>query len=213
MGGNNGPVPQFAREEVLDAALRLIDRDGLGALTARRLGAELGVSAFTPYNYFDGRDGLLDAIIEYAVPGPAEAVDDDRPWQERLRDALEAVHAELLEHPGALELLMTRSMAEPGLDRWRERIYGVLLSAGFDAGRSAQAGSTLTSLVFGSVVFERFRARQHPVRERKRLLALPAEEFPSLRAIAGEYVHSHTEPTAFALGVASVIVTLETELT
>lgn len=211
MGGNNGPVPQFAREEVLDAALRLIDREGLAALTARRLGTELGVSAFTPYNYFDGRDGLLDAILEYALPGPTGAEDDARPWQDRLQDALEAVHADLVKHPGALELLMTRSMAEPGLDRWRERIYGVLLSAGFDAGQSARAGSTLTSLVFGSVVFERFRARQHPAVERKRLLALPAKEFPSLRAIAGEYVHSHTEPTAFSLGLGSMIATLEAE--
>jgi len=54
----------LSREQVLDAALDLVDRDGVGALSMRRLGAELGVEAMTLYHYLPNKDALLDGIVE-----------------------------------------------------------------------------------------------------------------------------------------------------
>jgi len=49
---------------VLDAALDLVDRDGVAALSMRHLGAELGVEAMTVYQYLPNKDALLDGIVE-----------------------------------------------------------------------------------------------------------------------------------------------------
>ncbi|MGW1189216.1 TetR/AcrR family transcriptional regulator C-terminal domain-containing protein [Streptomyces sp. NPDC002559] len=67
----------LSRERVIDAALVLLDDRGVGALTMRRLAAELEVEAMTLYNYVPTKAALLDALVERvfteAVPGPAGA--------------------------------------------------------------------------------------------------------------------------------------------
>ena len=51
----------LSRAQVLDAALDLVDRDGVAALSMRRLGAELGVEAMTLYHYLPNKDACLTA--------------------------------------------------------------------------------------------------------------------------------------------------------
>lgn len=52
------------RRQVLDAALVVVDRDGLEALNMRRLGTELGVDPMAVYHYVESKDRLLDGIAE-----------------------------------------------------------------------------------------------------------------------------------------------------
>src|SRR6202012_3770970 len=73
----------LSREQVLDAALDLVDRDGASALSMRRLGAELGVEAMTLYHYLPSKDALLDGIVE-RVMGQAETRLADGPWDRAL---------------------------------------------------------------------------------------------------------------------------------
>lgn len=61
----------LTRQAVLEAALRLVDQEGLKALSMRRLGAELGVEAMTLYHHVPNKTALLDGMIEQVV---AEAV-------------------------------------------------------------------------------------------------------------------------------------------
>lgn len=52
-----------ARDEILGAAWRLVRRDGLGALSLRELGAEVGMRAQSLYSYFDGKHAIFDAMF------------------------------------------------------------------------------------------------------------------------------------------------------
>ena len=52
------------RRQVLEAALGVVDRDGLEALSMRRLGTELGVDPMAVYHYVDGKERLHDGIAE-----------------------------------------------------------------------------------------------------------------------------------------------------
>src|ERR671931_369143 len=52
------------REAVLDTAIRLLDAEGVGALTMRRLASELGVSAMTPYRHVGSKDELLMVLVD-----------------------------------------------------------------------------------------------------------------------------------------------------
>src|SRR6478672_7441524 len=59
-----GRPPTIDREAVLDAALRLLDAEGVDALTMRRLASELGVSAMAPYRHVGSKDELLMVLVD-----------------------------------------------------------------------------------------------------------------------------------------------------
>ena len=52
---------EHTREEFVDAAIRIVDAEGLEALTLRRLGSEVGVSFTALYTYFSTREDLIAA--------------------------------------------------------------------------------------------------------------------------------------------------------
>jgi len=54
----------LTRVEVIDAALELVDAEGLDALTMRRLGSTLGVEAMALYRHVPNKDALLDLTVE-----------------------------------------------------------------------------------------------------------------------------------------------------
>ncbi|MFJ7909339.1 TetR/AcrR family transcriptional regulator [Kitasatospora sp. NPDC096204] len=60
-------TPLLSRERIVVAALRLIDDEGLGALSTRRLATELSVSGPSLYNHFATKDDLLDAVVDSVI--------------------------------------------------------------------------------------------------------------------------------------------------
>ena len=65
------------RERVLAAAVELADREGIDALSMRRLGQELSVEAMALYNHVANKDDLLNGMVD-AVVGEVDLTDDDR---------------------------------------------------------------------------------------------------------------------------------------
>ena len=59
-----GRSEPLSREEIVDAALAIVDAEGLEALTMRRLGAALGVEAMTLYYHVPNKEALLDLTVE-----------------------------------------------------------------------------------------------------------------------------------------------------
>ncbi|MEV7024427.1 TetR/AcrR family transcriptional regulator [Kitasatospora sp. NPDC093558] len=60
-------TPLLSRERIVAAALRLIDAEGLDALSTRRLATELSVSGPSLYNHFATKDDLLDAVVDTVI--------------------------------------------------------------------------------------------------------------------------------------------------
>src|SRR4051812_11646681 len=78
--------PALSREGIAATAMALVDREGLAALSTRKLGDELGCEAMSIYHHFPSKAHLMDALVdlmlqEARVPSAAEAPD----WVERLR--------------------------------------------------------------------------------------------------------------------------------
>ena len=61
------PRPPLTRERIVRAALELVDRSGLDALTMRRLGAALGVEAMSLYKHVPNKRAILDGIRELLI--------------------------------------------------------------------------------------------------------------------------------------------------
>jgi TetR/AcrR family tetracycline transcriptional repressor len=93
------------RRRVLEAALAVVDRDGLEALSMRRLGTELGVDPMAIYHYVDGKERLYDGLAEVlweeiAMP---EAADDPIATLRRLARSLRGLFRR---HPAAAPLVL-----------------------------------------------------------------------------------------------------------
>ena len=134
----------LSRQQVLDAALSLLDRDGIAALSMRRLGAELGVEAMTLYHYLPNKDALLDGVVE-RVMAEAETGLAAGPWDRALTDYARSLRATLLRHPGAVLLVATRPAVTPETLRAAERGLALLCAAGFPVGRALDTLNALTT--------------------------------------------------------------------
>jgi AcrR family transcriptional regulator len=176
----------LSREQVLDAALTLLDRDGVATLSMRRLGAELGVEAMTLYHYLPNKDALLDGVVE-RVMAQAGTGPLDGPWDEALTGYARALRARLLRHPGALPLVATRPAVTPETLRAAERGLALLCAAGFSPGRALD---TLNSLTLFTVAHAAAEVATAPVNatasagSQAYVAALDQAEFPLLSAAA-----------------------------
>src|ERR687897_3600398 len=72
----------LSRRRILEAAVRFVDREGLEALSMRKLGSELGVEAMSLYNHVPNKDALLDGMVEVLL-GELEVPPEDESWERR----------------------------------------------------------------------------------------------------------------------------------
>ncbi len=70
------PKAKFTREQIVETALRLVERDGATALTARTLGAGLGSSARPVFTVFASMDEVQAAVAQAARSVYAEYVEN-----------------------------------------------------------------------------------------------------------------------------------------
>jgi len=142
----------LTRERILEAALELLDRDGLEALSMRKLGESLGVEAMSLYNYVPNKAALLDGIHERILTGiPAPPATQD--WRRFARHQARALHATLCAHPNAIELFATRPAATTASFARLEHYLYVLRLAGFSAVDALRTVHVVLSYVVGHAMW------------------------------------------------------------
>jgi AcrR family transcriptional regulator len=146
------PWGSLTRAQIVAAALDIARKEGLQALTIRRLAADLGASRMALYRHVADKDALIDlvmdAIAEHEVVSPA---DHGGPWPERLRRLAVSMRRELAAYPGLAELLMTRVNHGPGALRAVETLLGILADAGLDERDAARYYLLFIDLVLGRI--------------------------------------------------------------
>jgi TetR/AcrR family transcriptional regulator, tetracycline repressor protein len=165
---------------VVDGALALADRSGLQALTIRKLATDLGVTPMALYWHFhDGKDELLDGLVERLWSEMDLAVDRSAPWTEQIRWLFESLLAVLRAHPAAPELLsrskrpaeVSLNVMELGLD--------ILRTAGFspeDASFAARSALwTAITLVMSEPGIESLDNAERAELQRKKQIALATQ--------------------------------------
>lgn len=142
----------LSREVILDAALALLDREGLDGLSMRKLGAALGVEAMSLYNHVANKDALLDGLHERILTG-LEPPPSTRSWQTFARHQAHALHRALLAHPHAVPLFATRPAATPAAVARLEQYVTVLVGAGFKPMDALSIVQLVSQLVVGHVMW------------------------------------------------------------
>jgi TetR/AcrR family tetracycline transcriptional repressor len=97
--------PRLDRRQVLSAALALVDRDGLDALSLRRLGAELGVDPMAIYRHVEGKDGLEAGLAELLWDEVARPEPNEDPLA-ALRRLARSLRDLFRRHPSAAPLIL-----------------------------------------------------------------------------------------------------------
>ncbi|SEF16775.1 TetR/AcrR family transcriptional regulator C-terminal domain-containing protein [Jiangella alba] len=121
----------LTRDQVLRAAVRLADRDGVEALSMRKLARELDVEAMTLYHHVRNKQGLEDAIVEYVLAESLRPPPEPAGWQEVVAGHAADLHRGLTQHPGAVLLFATRTAVTPRTLAILEQSLRVLRDAGF----------------------------------------------------------------------------------
>jgi TetR/AcrR family tetracycline transcriptional repressor len=145
------PAGSLSREQVAQAALEILDREGLAALSMRRLAKALGVGTMSLYWYVSGRDQLLALVVD-AVLGEVVLPPDELPWAERVRRISNAFRGAMAAHPAAIPVLAAGTLAGPNALRIQEATLSALRESGLSDDDAvdayfAVAGLT-TSFVF-----------------------------------------------------------------
>ena len=195
----------LTREVILEAALQLVDREGLDALSMRRLGKELGVEAMSLYNHVPSKAALLDGLIEHAL-AHLEPGDPTKEWPARVRDMARSYRAMANAHPHMVSLIATRPFNTPSALEPLERALGVFRSAGFDEASSIHAFRTVASFATGYTLAETegFFGEHTPsdTDEVLKLQELDTGRFPNLLELLPTIAAcDHDEEFDFALDV------------
>jgi AcrR family transcriptional regulator len=138
---------KLTRERVLDAAMAIADREGLDALTMRRLADALGAGAMSVYHHVPSKDAILDGILERVVwemELPAGSH-----WRPALKRAAMSAHEALGRHPWAAAALLGGERTSPARLRHTDAILGCLRNAGFSDVETDLAYHVLDSHVMG----------------------------------------------------------------
>ncbi|MZF90951.1 TetR/AcrR family transcriptional regulator C-terminal domain-containing protein [Streptomyces sp. SID5643] len=195
---DRGRYGRLSRERVLASALALVDREGLSALSMRRLGAELGVEAMALYRYASSKDALLDGLVEALYLELEERLGPDgragADWRDGLHRIAGATYDVCLAHPQAVPLLGTRLLAVPlarrpeAVLRDHERVLALLRRAGFDEAGASAVFRAFTAWLLGYVSVELRPVVDNPDETdpafRLGLHRLSAKELPTLRETA-----------------------------
>jgi AcrR family transcriptional regulator len=146
-GGRREPLTPA---RITEAAIAILDADGLAGLTMRKLGVALSVEAMSLYRYFSNKNELLAAVREALFDEIAETPDGRGDWKERLRTVMRSTYHLCRRHPSFLIALFDIPSTPNSILRG-VRDLETLRNAGFDDKDARAALATLVVHVVGSL--------------------------------------------------------------
>jgi AcrR family transcriptional regulator len=184
---------KITRDVVLAAALEIIDRDGVDALSMRRLARALDRDPMILYRHAPNKAALLDGVAE-TVLAQLTVDSTDRDWAAQLRTVARDYRRLALAHPHVVPLLVARPVATPlalrprGTLRPLEDVLTLLTRAGFSGSEALHIYRALFGFLHGHVLNELQELVENPDETddllRLGLHRLPIGEFPLLRSLA-----------------------------
>jgi AcrR family transcriptional regulator len=200
----------LTREAIVDAALRVVDREGADGLSMRRVAEELGTGPASLYWHVASKDELINLLVDRVASEIEMPEPDPARWQEQLKAWMVQARRVFQRHPGVAALTLGRIPVGPNLVRWTEWLLALLRGAGIPDRIAAYAGD-LGGLYLGASSYEESLALPSPTGEdlrpdqivamfRDYYESLPADQFPNIHATLGE-LFSGGPDERFELGV------------
>jgi AcrR family transcriptional regulator len=199
----------LSRQRVLAAALAIVDREGLGAISMRRLGDELGVEAMSLYNHVANKADLLDGIFEAVLaelPPPRRTSS----WSSALRGGARGLRHVLRAHPAVIPIFTTRPAVTPASLVHVESALLTLRNAGFSVHDALSVFQIVVAYVVGHTA-QAYPPGSPEGRSSPAYAELDAKRFPTVREIAAALAH-HDLDREFNIGLEALIAGFEVRL-
>lgn len=202
----------LSRKRIADAAMAVVDAEGLDALSMRRVAADLGTGPASLYAHVSGKDDLLDllldrVVLELEVPEP----DPDR-WEEQVKACVRGMFHGLAAHRDLARASLGRIPTGAGALGMMDRFLGILRAGGLPDQIVAYA-SDLLPLYATVYAYEKglFAAREEGWDGNYHediggyFASLPAERFPNIAHLAGPLMHNPTPDARFEFGLDVIV--------
>lgn len=202
----------LTRARISSAGLELADRDGVEALSMRRLAGELGAGTMTLYGHFTDKRELLDAVIETAVT-EQELPRLEGSWRDQVRQMVAYSNELFARHPSVVEIWARQPVLGTRSLRGVEAGLQILQEAGFEADEAVNAFRLLVTYTYGFALFSAARSERAALEgTRAALGALPPEGYPRLSEAAGAHAEAMGGEEAFAYGLERILDGLKARL-
>lgn len=170
-------------DQLVAAALAVVDRDGLPALTMRAAAKELGMATMGLYRYVADRQALEVLVVDHVFRSVDLSL-PDAGWQERVHVLLDRMRVAVARHPAVVPLVLRHRQAAPASLRLIEAVLAVLTDGGLDGVDRVLAQRTLIGHLLGFLQIEHFAALSGP--GTIVLSELSPEEYPLLARTAAD---------------------------
>lgn len=170
--------------DLATAALAVLDRAGLSALTMRAVAKELGTATMALYRYVADREALEVLIVDQVYAAIDSSLPPGVSWREGLTILLERSRAAVAAHPETVPLVLRHRQSAPNSLRMIETMLAVLADGGFAGRDRVLAQRTLVAFLLGALQNEHYAALSG--QGTATMAALDADTFPLLTETASE---------------------------
>lgn len=171
-------------DEIAETALRILDDEGLDALTMRRLASEMGVQPVTLYRYLPDKEAILAVVADRLWAQLLVIPEEGKPWRQRVRAAWLNVHELMQRHPHATPMIARAGTYSVTASAATSELILVLRDADFPPDLAADLmhaiGATVVGFAFATL-WQRLEAEG-------RRPSIPAGEAGPLAEGIGEYM-------------------------
>ncbi len=179
---------RLTRERIVAAAAELIEREGVTAISMRRIAAQLDCAVMSLYNHVPSKDALLDGVAEYVMSGIEVRTEPDADWQDQVRAQARAFRQIARAHPRCTMVVVSRPNNSAAALRPFERALATLAGAGFSGADSVRIVRAFIGYVMGCLLREVGVAPSlaHPDDVASRGGESDPAEFPLLTSLSAE---------------------------
>jgi AcrR family transcriptional regulator len=200
------PWGTLNRDQIVATAVEIARREGIGALSIRRLATEVGASRMALYRHIPDKQALLD-LVANAVAERYLATENalTGPWPQRLQNLAYGIRRQLLAYPGLADLIIRRANDTPSGLRLAETILDTIAAAGLDDRGTAHYYLIFVDLVIGRAHREVHTDPTNPRRNESLLTTAAARpDLPRLRALT-PYLRDATPEAIFDTEIGMLI--------
>jgi AcrR family transcriptional regulator len=203
-------APRLSRERILDAAIRIADRDGADAVTLRRLGAELGVDPTAAYRHFRDKEDLLVQMCDRLLQDLAATIEPTGRWREDIVAVSNGARGVYLAHPQLAYMLATSPGPLPNSQRLTEILLASLRSTGLPDAEIALAYQAIENYTVGASSIDAMATPDFD-RAWARSFAAAPDRFPEQALVLANGGPDHDQ--AFRFGIDALLDAVERSIT
>lgn len=139
-------------DQIAAAALEIVDRDGIAALSMRTVAQQLGTGTMSLYRYVAGREDIEKLVVERVLGTVNTGVPGTAKWRERISVLSERIRDAVGSHSGVVSLVMSHRHSSLAVKRCTEVFLRALTDAGFSGKPRVIALRTLIAFLNGTLV-------------------------------------------------------------